>query len=79
MSENVPSETCAQCRLKSDAQPYSLIIIFVVRMKKLCIHGWQNALSEKSEAQSDLNHRWAHMYEGTFSDVAATFVLCFSI
>ena len=53
------------------AHPCSLIRVFFVRMKKLCILEIQNALSEDSDAQSDLNLRWAHMSEGTFSDVIA--------
>ena len=50
------------------AHPYSLISVFVIRMKKLCILGNLNAPVKILKALSDLNLSWAHMSEGTFSD-----------
>ena len=57
------------------AHPCCLIRIFVVSMEKLGILGYPKyALwrfwSDRVNAQADLNLRWAHMFEGTFSDVA---------
>ena len=52
----------------------SLIIVFVVCIKKLCILGCPDAPSEDSDqtanAQADLNLHWVHMFDVTFSDVA---------
>ena len=54
--------------------------VFVLHRKKFCILAIQNALCEDSDrsahisdcanAQADLNVRWAHISELTFSDVA---------
>ena len=51
-----------------------LIRYFVVRMKKPCILCFPNCAqrrfwSDCANAQSDLNLRWAHISESTFSDV----------
>ena len=55
------------------AHPHSLIIVFVVRRKKLCILAIQIAPNEDSgptaRMLTDLNPVWMHMSEGTFSDV----------
>ena len=32
-----------------------------------------------ANAQTDLNHRWAHMSEGTYSDVEPHFQPCFCV
>ena len=57
------------------AHPPSLIAVYAVRKKKFCVLSYPNAPSEDSDqtvkAQADLNLRWAHMFEGTFSKVAA--------
>ena len=39
----------------------------------------QTARMECANAQSYLNHRWAHMFEGAFSAVEAQFILLFVI
>ena len=56
--------------------PHSLIRGFFVRMKKLFILGYPNCAKRRfwsgcANAQSNLNPHWAHMYEGTYSDVSA--------
>ena len=67
--------TCAPTEDSNQpAHPRSLIRAFVVRMKKLCILGYPKSAqrrfrSDCANAQSDLNLRWAHVSEGTFSDV----------
>ena len=48
--------------------------VFVVRIKKRCILGYSKCAqwrfwSDCANAQADLNLRWAHMSEGTFSDI----------
>ena len=58
------------------AYPRSLIRVFVLRMKKLCILGYPKCAqwrfwSDCAKAQADLNLRWAHMSEGTFSHITA--------
>ena len=58
------------------AHPRSLIRVFAVHRKKLWIIGYPlcalwRFLSDCANAQADLNLPWAHMSEGTFSDVAA--------
>ena len=50
--------------------------VFIVRLMKLCILGYpkyaqQRFWSDCANAQADLNLRWSHMSEGTFSDVMA--------
>ena len=75
---------CAKKNSNQPAHPRSLIrVFFVVHMKKsLAI---QNAQSENSDqtdcakAQADLNLRREHMYEGTFSDVAAQYAVYISV
>ena len=68
---NVDSDQTAHTR--------SLIRVFVVRMKKLCILNYPKCAkwklwSDWANAQVDLNLRWAHMSEGTFTDVAVYFL-----
>ena len=51
------------------------IRIFIVRAKTICILVHQKYAkvrfwSDCANPQADLIHRWAHMSEGTFSDVA---------
>ena len=63
----VPKEDSKQPTLSG-----SLISVFVVRMKKLCILGYPKCAqwrfwSDCANAQSDLNLHWVHMFEGTFS------------
>ena len=55
------------------AHPRSLIRIFIVRRKKLCILCYPNTPKKDSDqnAQSDLNLRWVHMSEGTLSHATA--------
>ena len=58
------------------AHPRSLIRVSVVRMKQLCILGYPKCAqprfrSDCANAQSDLNLRWALIFEGTFLDVTA--------
>ena len=48
---------------------------YVVRMKRFCILGLPNCAQRKffsdcGNLKADLKFRWAHMPEGTFSDVA---------
>ena len=52
----------------------SLIKVFIFRMKKLCILGYPKCdqwrfWSHWANAQANLNLRWAHMSDGTFSDL----------
>ena len=61
------------------ARPRSLIRVFVGRMKKLCTLGYPKCAqrrfwSDCANAQADLNLRWAHMSDGTFSDVVARII-----
>ena len=78
--ENVPSDMSAQRRLKlACAYPRSLIRVFFVRMKKLWIICYTKQdpwwfWSDCANAQADLNLRWAHMSEGTFSDIATNLI-----
>ena len=56
--------------------PRSLISVFVVHMKKLCILDYPKCAqwrfwSDCAKAQVDLDLRWAHMSEHRFSDVVA--------
>ena len=56
-------------------RPRSLIRVFVIRMETLCILGYPKCAqwrfwSACANAQADLNLRWAHIPEVTFSDVA---------
>ena len=58
------------------AHPRSLIRVFVVHKKILWILGYPKRAqrrfwSDCANAQADLNLRWAHMCECTFSDVVA--------
>ena len=69
--------TCAP-KKDSDqpAHPRSLIKVFVVRMKKLCIPGYPKCVQGRfwsgcANVQADQNLRWAHMSEGTFWSVTA--------
>ena len=61
-------------RLQIKWSPQSDQREFVVRRKKLCIHGYPECAKGRfwsacANAQADLNLRWAHMTESTFSDV----------
>ena len=67
---------CSKQDANMPAHPRSLIRVFVVHLKNSCIFGYSNFArkrfwSDCENAQADLNIRWAHMSEGTFSDVAA--------
>ena len=62
------------------AHSHSLIRIFVVPMKNLCIRGYQKCgqwrfWSDCANAHADLNLRWAHISDGSFPDVAAQLYL----
>ena len=69
--------TCAPSEDSNQpAHSRSLIRVFVVRVKKLCILGYPKCFqwrfwSDYVNAQADLSPRWAHMSEGTFSGTAA--------
>ena len=66
--------TCAPNKDSNQpAHPRSLTRVFVIRIKKLCIIGYTKYANTKycANAQADLNLRWAHMSDGTFSYVAA--------
>ena len=68
---HAPSEDSNQ-----PAHPHSLLRVFVVCMKKLCILGYPKCAqwrfrSDCTNAQSDLNLRWAHMSESRFSDCSS--------
>ena len=54
------------------AHPHSLISVFVICMKKRCLTGCPTCVqwrfwSNCANAQADLNLRWVHISEGTFS------------
>ena len=62
------------------AHPHSLIRVFVVRVKKLCVLGYPKCSqwrfwSDCADAQVDLNLRWVYMSEGTFSHLEAPILL----
>ena len=63
------------------AHPRCLIRVFIVRMKKLCILSYLKCAqcrfwSDCANVQADLNLRWSHLSEGTFSHVD-THMLCY--
>ena len=69
--EYAPNEVSDQT-----AHSRSLIRVFVVRMKKLCILGYPKCAQGRfrsvcANAQADLNLRWAHISEDRFSEVTA--------
>ena len=77
-AENVPSDMTRPSNVDSNQPVHSrsVIRVFVVRIKKLCTLGYPNCVqrrfwSDCANAQADLNLRWAHTSESTFSDVAA--------
>ena len=58
------------------ANSHSLFRLFVVRMPKLCIINHPECAqwrfwSACADAQAHLNLRWAHIFVGTFLDIAA--------
>ena len=60
------------------AHSCSRIRVYIVHMKKLCTLGYPKCTqwrfwSDCTNAQADLNLHWAHMTEGTLSDIAAFF------
>ena len=72
---NVPTDKCAQYRLKSAWASGHLLGVFADRMKKLCILGYRECAhwrfwSDSANVQAGLNLSRAHIFEGTFSDVA---------
>ena len=83
LSEKKYLLTCASNEDSNQpAHPRSLIRAFVVRMKKPCIPGFPKCdqwrfWSDCANAQADLNLRWAHMSEGTFSDVTTYIIYLF--
>ena len=75
------------CIVKEDsnqpAHPSNLISVFVFRMKKHCILGYQKCAkwrfwSDSANAQVDFNLRWAIITEGTFSEAGAQ-MICVSL
>ena len=52
----------------------SLIRVFLVHMKKLCILGYPKCAQVSVNAQADPNLCWAHMFKGMFSNVAKNYV-----
>ena len=69
---------CAKRRIKSACVSRSLIRVFVVRLKKRNILSYPKERqwrfwSDCANAQADLNLRWAHISEGTFSHFLANF------
>ena len=71
--ENIPSDMCTKEDSNQPALPRSLIRVFVVRMKAVCILGYSKCVywrfwSDCANAQADLNVRSAHMSQGTFFD-----------
>ena len=76
--ENAPTDMCATEDSNQHAYPPSLIRVFIVCMKKLCILSYllsrmhqRRFRSDCANAQSDLNLRWLHMSEGTAPHIAA--------
>ena len=66
-------------KINQHAHPHSLISVFAVHMKKLCILGCPKCaqgrfLSGCAKRQADINLRKAHMSKGTFSDVTAQII-----
>ena len=73
--ENVPSVMCAQRRLKSDCASLQPDQSHRCPHEETLHPGYPKYTqgrfrSDCANAQSDLNLRWAHMSEGTFSDIA---------
>ena len=71
--ENVPSD---MKKTQVNLNIRAVWSVFFVHMKKLCILGYRKCArwrfwSDCANAQSDQNLQWAHMSEGTFSDVGA--------
>ena len=63
---NVPSDMCSQLDSDQPAHPLSLIRVFAVCLKKLCILSYPKSdqwrfRSACAFAQADLNLHWAHM------------------
>ena len=69
--------TCVPRRdSRHPTHPYSLIRVSIDRMKKLCILGYPKYVQSRlwldcANLQTYMNLRWAHMPDGTFSDVAS--------
>ena len=63
--KRVPSKCAHNEDSDQLAHPRSLIRVFVIRMKKLCIIGREDS-DQSTRMRIDLNIRWAHMSEGTF-------------
>ena len=76
LNHNVRERTYRYLHKTKALITYSPIKVYMVRMKKLCISGYQNwpqwrFWANCANAQADLNRRLAHITEGMFSDVAA--------
>ena len=76
--ENVLSDMCAQRRLLSACASVQANQRLVVRRKKLFILGYPKCTqwrfwSDCANSQADRIFPWAHICEGTFSEVAASF------
>ena len=75
--ENIPDDICPQRGLKPTPSR-SLVSVFVVGKKKLCVL-IQNEPSEESDRPARMrrpnqNLHWAHMYELTFFAIVAQFI-----
>ena len=62
--------------MNQHAHPCSLIRVFVICVKGLCVFGYskchyRRVRSDCTNMQADLNLLWVHMSEGTFADVDA--------
>ena len=78
MWEIVPSDMCAQRRLRSACAfaqsdqslrcPHEEICILSYPM---CVQRRFSRCSDCANVQADLNFRWVHIFEGTFPDIAA--------
>ena len=44
---------------------------FWIAKGAMCLHAGNEDWSDCADAQADLSHRWSHMSEGTFSNIAA--------
>ena len=56
-----------KCAPNEDAYPRSLIRVFAIRMQSFSSLGYPNARNktfDQTNAKSDLNFRWVHMFAG---------------
>ena len=74
--------SCHVCQTRTQISLHTCTVwsVFIVCMTKLCIHCYLKCAqwrfwSDCANAQSDLNLRWAHMSEGTFSEIATQILI----